>query len=61
MALLHAEQKATMRLNPSSVKYSTLLNTIHVIDVPKVTEGMVLSIVMNGELDKAVGYLKSLI
>ncbi len=41
-------------------EYGNLSNTIHVIDVPKVTEGMVLSIAMNADLDKAVGYLKSL-
>lgn len=37
---------------------SHLSNTIHVIDVAKVTNGMMLSIAMNADLDKAVGFLK---
>ncbi|HEX9971107.1 MAG TPA: PEP/pyruvate-binding domain-containing protein [bacterium] len=39
-------------------EYSSLSNTIHVIDVAKVTNGMMLSIAMNADLDKAVGFLK---
>ncbi len=40
-------------------EYSSLSNTIHVIDIPTVADGQILSIVMNADLDKAVGYLKS--
>ena len=40
-------------------EYSSLSNTIHVIHVPNVTDGMVLCIAMNADIDKAVGYLKS--
>ena len=40
-------------------EYSHLSNTIRVIDVPKVTDGMILSIAMNADIDKAVGFLKA--
>jgi pyruvate, water dikinase len=39
-------------------QYSKLADTIHVIDVPKTTNGLILSILMNADLEKAVGYLK---
>ncbi|HDQ45268.1 MAG TPA: pyruvate, phosphate dikinase [bacterium] len=39
-------------------QYARLSDTIHVIDVPGTANGMVLSILMNGEVEKAVGYLR---
>jgi len=40
-------------------EYSSLSHTIHVIDIPAAADGQVLSIVMNADQDKAVGFLKS--
>jgi len=40
-------------------KYGYLADTIHVIDVPKVTEGRILKILANAELDEAVAYISS--
>ncbi len=37
--------------------YEHLAETIHVIDVPKTTRGQVLRILMNADLDEALGYL----
>jgi hypothetical protein len=37
--------------------YSNLSNAIHVIDVPSVTKGKVLRVLMNADLNKAVGVL----
>ncbi len=39
-------------------QYSKLSDTIRVIDVPKTTNGLILSILMNADLEKAIGYLK---
>ena len=39
-------------------QYSKLADTIRVIDVPKSTNGLILNILMNAELEKAVGILK---
>lgn len=40
-------------------EYSSLSHTIHVIDVPTVADGQILSVLMNADQDKAVGFLKS--
>ena len=40
-------------------EYASLSHTIHVIDVPIVTDGQILSVLMNADQDKAVGFLKS--
>lgn len=37
--------------------YSFLYDTVHVIDVPKSTDGMILKIFMNADLDEALGML----
>ncbi len=37
--------------------YSNLSDTIHVIEVPEATNGMVLRVLMNADIDKAVGML----
>ncbi len=39
-------------------QYSKFSDTLRVIDVPKSTNGTVLTVLMNGDLDKAVGFLK---
>lgn len=39
-------------------EFSSLSHTIRVIDVPKITNGQILSIVMNADQEKAVGFLK---
>jgi hypothetical protein len=39
-------------------QYSKLSDTVRVIDVPKTTNGLILSILMNADLEKAVGFLK---
>ena len=38
-------------------EFSSLSDTIHVIDIPKVTNGSVLQILMNADLDEALGIL----
>lgn len=38
-------------------EFTSMSNIIHVINVPKVTNGMVLRILMNADLDEAVGFL----
>ena len=40
-------------------EYRHLSDTLHVIDVPKVTGGLVLQVLMNADLDEAVGVLAS--
>lgn len=40
-------------------QYSRLSDTLHVIDVPRATNGMVLSILMNADIEKAIGFLKA--
>lgn len=40
-------------------EYANLSHTIHVIDVPIVTDGQILSVLMNADQDKAMGFLKS--
>ncbi|HHW48058.1 MAG TPA: pyruvate, phosphate dikinase, partial [Clostridiaceae bacterium] len=40
-------------------KYERLTDTIHVIDVPKVTGGKTLKILANADLDEAVAYLST--
>jgi len=38
--------------------YSNLSDIIHVIEVPEVTDGLVLRVLMNADIDKAVGILR---
>ncbi len=40
-------------------EFSSLADTIHLIDVPKSSDGKVLRLLMNADLDEAVGYLAS--
>jgi pyruvate,water dikinase len=40
-------------------EYAHLADTIHVIDVPSQTKGLVLKVLMNSDLDQAVGLLAS--
>ncbi len=40
-------------------EYSHLESTVHVIDIPKFWDGQVLKILMNSELNKAIGYLSN--
>jgi len=37
-------------------EYAHLSDVVHVIDVPKATEGLILQVLMNADLDEAVGY-----
>ncbi|MBN1894810.1 PEP/pyruvate-binding domain-containing protein [bacterium] len=39
-------------------QYSEFSGTVHVIDVPKTTNGMFLTVLMNADIEKAVGFLK---
>lgn len=38
-------------------EYASLAETIHLIDIPAVTNGMILRVLMNAELNEAVGFL----
>ncbi len=40
-------------------EYAHLRDVVHVIDVPKATEGLVLQVLMNADLDEAVGFLST--
>lgn len=51
--LLHSEN-----LFPQLVpEYAFLADTVHLIDIPRVTDGKVLQILLNAELEEAIGFL----
>jgi hypothetical protein len=55
-SFLRQSQSVLIELLPEFAEFS---DTLHVIDLPRATNGQVLRILMNAELDEAVGFLAS--
>ena len=49
--------KSQNRLPELLPEFASLADTVHVIDVPGMTEGLILRILLNADIDKAVGFL----